>query len=111
MRAQLELDNLVAAELAGSNDAVLRALESHLDCDLYLRGNVVTLDGEEGAVETGKAVVSELSDLITEGHDIAPGTIEAVTNARDQHESPARILEAVLWRRRNTKDAPEAVDR
>ena len=110
MRAQLELDNLVAAELAGSNDAVLRALESHLDCDLYLRGNVVTLDGEEGAVETGKAVVSELSDLITEGHDIAPGTIEAVTNALDQHESPARILEDVVWRHRNTKVAPKTVN-
>ena len=63
MRAQLELDNAVAAELAGSNDAVLRALEAHLDCDLYLRGNIVTLDGGEEAVEAAKAVVGELSDL------------------------------------------------
>jgi phosphate starvation-inducible PhoH-like protein len=110
MRAQLELDNVVAAELAGSNDAVLRALEAHLDCELYLRGNVVTLDGDEDAVEAAKAVVSELSDLIAEGHDIAPGTIEAVTNALDQHESPAQILEDVVWRHRNTKVAPKTVN-
>jgi phosphate starvation-inducible PhoH-like protein len=110
MRAQLELDNAVAAELAGSNDAVLRALESHLDCELYLRGNIVTLEGDEEAVEAGKAVVTELSDLIAEGHDIAPGTIEAVTNALDQHESPARILEDVVWRHRNTKVAPKTVN-
>src|SRR5947208_6372987 len=110
MRAQLELDNLVAAELAGSNDAVLRTLESHLDCELYLRGNIVTLDGDESSVEAAKAVVSELSDLITEGHDIAPGTIEAVTNALDQHESPAQILEDVVWRHRNTKVAPKTVN-
>jgi phosphate starvation-inducible protein PhoH and related proteins len=110
MRAQLELDNVVAAELAGSNDAVLRALESHLDCELYLRGNIVTLDGDEPAVEAAKAVVSELSDLIAEGHDIAPGTIEAVTNALDQHESPAQILEDVVWRHRNTKVAPKTVN-
>jgi phosphate starvation-inducible PhoH-like protein len=110
MRVQLELDNVVAAELAGSNDAVLRALEAHLDCELYLRGNVVTLDGDDDAVEAAKAVVSELSDLIAEGHDIAPGTIEAVTNALDQHESPAQILEDVVWRHRNTKVAPKTVN-
>jgi phosphate starvation-inducible protein PhoH and related proteins len=110
MRAQLELDNAVAAELAGSNDAVLRALEEHLDCDLYLRGNVVTLDGGEEDVEAAKAVVGELSDLIAEGHDIAPGTIEAVTNALDQHESPAQILEDVVWRHRNIKVAPKTVN-
>ena len=46
MRKQLELDNTVAAELAGSKDAVLRALEGHLECDVFLRGNVLTLEGE-----------------------------------------------------------------
>ena len=46
MRKQLELDNTVAAELAGSKDAVLRTLEGHLDCDVFLRGNVLTLEGE-----------------------------------------------------------------
>jgi len=110
MRAQLELDNPVAAELAGANDTVLRALEAHLECELYLRGNIVTLEGDPDAVEAGKAVVTELSDLIAEGHDIAPGTIEAVTNALDQHESPAQILEDVVWRHRNTKVAPKTVN-
>jgi len=110
MRTQLELDNIVAAELAGSNDAVLRALEAHLDCELYLRGNVVTLDGDDATVEAAKVVVSELSDLITEGHEIAPGTIEAVTRALDAHESPAQILEDVVWRHRNVKVAPKTVN-
>src|ERR1700716_2034296 len=110
MRAQLELDNAVAAELAGSNDAVLRALEAHLDCELYLRGNVLTLDGEEDAVESAAAVVRELSELISQGHEIAHGTIEAVTRALDAHESPARILEDVVWRHRSTKVAPKTVN-
>ena len=46
VRKQVELDNAVAAELAGSEDAVLRTLEGHLDCDVYLRGNVLTLEGD-----------------------------------------------------------------
>jgi phosphate starvation-inducible PhoH-like protein len=109
-RRQLEIDNTVAAELAGSEDAVLRALEGHLGCELYLRGNVLTLDGDAGDVRTAETVVGELVDLIQQGHEIAPGTIEAVTGALDQHESPAEILEDVIWSHRNTRVAPKTVN-
>jgi phosphate starvation-inducible PhoH-like protein len=109
-RSQLTIDNAVAAELAGSEDAVLRALEGHLGCELFLRGNVLTLDGEAGDVNTAKTVVGELVDLIEQGHEIAPGTIEAVTGALDQHESPAEILEDVIWSHRNTRVAPKTVN-
>jgi phosphate starvation-inducible PhoH-like protein len=110
VRSQLELENAVASELAGSGDAVLRALEGHLDCDVFLRGNVLTLEGEQDAVDTAAAVVKELAELIEQGHEIAPGTIEAVTRALDAHESPARILEDVVWRHRATKVAPKTVN-
>jgi phosphate starvation-inducible protein PhoH and related proteins len=110
VRKQVELDNAVAAELAGSEDAVLRALEGHLDCDIYLRGNVLTFDGEAEAIEAAEAVVRELSELIAQGHEIGAGTIEAVTRALDQHESPAKILEDVVWRHRATKVAPKTVN-
>ena len=110
MRKQLELENTVASELAGTGDSVLRALESHLDCKLFLRGNILTLDGEESGVATAEAVVRELTELIEQGHEIAPGTIEAVTRALDQHESPAEILDDVVWRHRATKVAPKTVN-
>jgi phosphate starvation-inducible protein PhoH and related proteins len=110
VRKQLELENTVASELAGTGDSVLRALEAHLDCDLYLRGNVLTLDGEVSGIETAEAVVRELAELIEQGHEIAPGTIEAVTRALDEHESPAEILEDVVWRHRATKVAPKTVN-
>jgi phosphate starvation-inducible protein PhoH and related proteins len=110
VRRQLELDNTVAAELAGSKDAILKTLEGHLDCEVFLRGNVLTLEGEPEAVEAAAAVVGELSELIAQGHEIAPGTIEAVTRALDAHESPAQILEDVVWRHRTTKIAPKTVN-
>jgi len=109
-RRQLTLDNTVAAELAGSEDAVLRALRGRLDCDFHLRGNVLTLDGKAGDVQTAATVVDELVDLIEQGHEVAPGTIEAVTGALDAHESPAQILEDVVWRHRNTKVAPKTLN-
>jgi phosphate starvation-inducible PhoH-like protein len=110
VRRQIELSNEVAAALTGSNDQVLRALEEHLGCDVYLRGNVVTLDGEAEDVQSGATVVRELSELIEQGHEIGPGTISAVTDALDQHHSPAEILEDVVWRHRSSKVAPKTVN-
>jgi phosphate starvation-inducible PhoH-like protein len=110
MRDQLELPGEVAAELAGSQDAVLRALEGHLDCKVFLRGNLLTLEGSEQETRTARRVVDELSELIARGHQIAPGTIAAVTGALDAHESPSRVLEDVVWRHRGAAVAPKTVN-
>ena len=110
MRTQLELSDEVATELAGPGDVVMKTLEEHLGCEVFLRGNVLTLDGEESAVEAGTEVVREISDLVRQGHEIAPGTIEAVAGALDRHESPGRILEDVVWRHRSLRVAPKTVN-
>ena len=110
MRVQLELPNDVAAELAGPGDLVMKTLEEHLDCEVYLRGNVLTLDGADDEVGVARTVVRELADLVRQGHEIAPGTIEAIAGALDRHESPSRILEDVVWRHRGLKVAPKTVN-
>jgi phosphate starvation-inducible protein PhoH and related proteins len=110
MRARLELPNEVATELAGANDAIIKTLEERLECEIFLRGNVLTLSGEEGEVAVGETVVSEVADLVRQGHELAPGTIEAIAGALDRHESPSRILEDVVWRHRGLKVAPKTVN-
>jgi phosphate starvation-inducible protein PhoH and related proteins len=110
VRTQLELTNDVATELAGAGDQVMRALEDHLDCDVFLRGNVLTLDGGEADVALGETVVREFSDLVAQGHDVSPGTIKAISAALDRHESPSAILEDVVWRHRSQKIAPKTVN-
>ena len=110
MRTQLELPQEVAVELAGSQDAVLRALQQHLECKVFLRGNLLTFDGEESDTSAGERVVRELSELIARGHQIGPGTIAAVTGALDAHESPAQVLEDVVWRHRSLRVAPKTIN-
>jgi phosphate starvation-inducible PhoH-like protein len=110
VRRQIELSDEVATELAGPEDVVMKTLEDHLEADVFLRGNVLTLDGESSEVDAGAEVVRELSDLVRQGHEIAPGTIEAVAGALDRHESPGRILEDVVWRHRSLKVAPKTVN-
>jgi phosphate starvation-inducible PhoH-like protein len=110
MRTQLELSNEVASELAGPGDQIMKTLESRLDADVFLRGNVLTLDGGADEVRMAETVVREITDLVRAGHEIAPGTIDAITGALDQHESPSRILEDVIWRHRGVKVAPKTVN-
>ena len=109
-RRQLTLDNTVAAELAGTEDSVLRELEGRLGCNLFLRGNVLTLDGEDEDVSRAATMVDELVGLIERGHELAPATIEAVTGALDAAEKPAEMLEDVIWRHRSIKVAPKTVN-
>lgn len=109
-KTAIELDNDVAAELAGTQDAVLKTLENHLDCDVHLRGNVLTLEGTEVDVDVARGVVDELAELIEHGHDIAPGTIEVVASALDQHKNAASVLEDVVWRHRDKKVTPKTVN-
>src|SRR5436305_9407839 len=110
VRTQLELSNDVASALAGHGDVIMKTLEGELDCDVFLRGNVVTLDGGEREVEMAASVIREIADLVRQGHEIAPGTIQAVTGALEHHESPAKILEDVIWRHRGLKVAPKTVN-
>jgi phosphate starvation-inducible PhoH-like protein len=106
----MELSNEVAAELAGSQDLILRTLEEHLECDVFLRGNVVTLDGDADAVQTAATVVRELSSMVERGHDIGPATIESVARVLDERESPAKVLDDVVWRHRNLRVTPKSVN-
>ena len=110
MRTQIELSNRAAAELAGSQDAMLRALESDLGCEVFLRGNVLTLDGDSEAVSDGERVVRELGELSGEGHELTPQTIATVRGALEARQEPASVLDDVVWRHRSRRVAPKTVN-
>ena len=109
-RRQLTLDNTVAAELAGADDAVLRELEGRLGCDVFLRGNVLTLDGSDADVGDAATMVEELVGLVERGHELAPATVGSVSGALAASERPEQILEDVIWRHRGIKIAPKTVN-
>ena len=110
MRRTIEVSNEVAAALAGTGDDVLRELEATVACQLFLRGNVVTLDGDDAAVSAAEAMVRELAELVDHGHEIDAETIATVTGALDRHASPGEILDDGVWRHRARKIAPKTVN-
>jgi phosphate starvation-inducible protein PhoH and related proteins len=56
----LSVPNDVAAELAGVGDGVLDALRARLSCTLRLRGNQLTIEGEDDSVAAARAVVEKI---------------------------------------------------
>jgi phosphate starvation-inducible PhoH-like protein len=105
----LSVSNDVAAELAGVSDGVLDALRDRLHCTILLRGNRLTIEGEEPRVAEARAVVDELVELVEGGHEIGPSTVDAVVRALDQAEDIREVFEDVVWRHRGKKIAPKTV--
>jgi phosphate starvation-inducible protein PhoH and related proteins len=105
----LSVSNDVAAELAAVSDGVLDTLRDRLRCTIRLRGNQLTLEGDEKNVVEARAVVDELVELVEGGHEIGPSTVDAVLGALDQVEDVRQVFEDVVWRHRGKKIAPKTV--
>jgi len=105
----LSVSNDVAAELAGVGDSVLNTLRDRLSCTILLRGNRLTIEGDDQHVAEARAVLDELVELVEGGHEIGPGTVDAVVGALDQAEDIRDVFEDVVWRHRGKKIAPKTV--
>jgi phosphate starvation-inducible PhoH-like protein len=105
----LSISNEVAAELGGIGDGVLDSLRDRLGCTILLRGNRLTIEGDEARVAEARAVVDELVELVEGGHEIGPSTVDAVVGALDQAENIRDVFDDVVWRHRGKKIAPKTV--
>lgn len=109
-RRTLTLENEVAAELAGSGDSVLRALRDRTTSKVHLRGNLLTLEGEDAEMDQAAKLVDEMVDLIENGHEVEPDTLDSVSNAIQSSRRSAEVLRDVVWHNRNTKVVPKTVN-
>jgi len=109
MQEVLDVSNAVAAELAGVSDGVLEALRDRMGCTIRLRGNHLTLDGDEAHVSAARAVVDELVELVDGGHQIGAHTVDAVLGALELSQDVREVFDAVVWRHRGKKIAPKTV--
>ena len=96
---------------------MLRTLEGHLDCDVFLRGNVLTLDGDAEAVDAAARVVARAVGADRAGpRDRARHDRGGHPRARRSTSRRREILEDVVWRHRATQGRaqdgqPEALRR
>jgi phosphate starvation-inducible protein PhoH and related proteins len=105
----LDVSNDVAAELASIGDGILDALRDRLKINILLRGNRLTIDGDDARVAQARAVVDELVELVETGQEIGPTTVDAVVKALDQAASVQDVFGDVVWRHRGKQITPKTV--
>ena len=105
----LDVSNAVAAELAGISDGVLDALNERLHCHVRLRGNQLTLEGEDTQIAEASAVIDEIVELVEGGHQIGSHTVDAVLGTLEAGQDVREVFDAVVWRHRGKKIAPKTL--
>jgi phosphate starvation-inducible PhoH-like protein len=108
-RLKLSVGRDLAAELGGDRDAVLDALAERAGVQVYLRGNELTLDGEQEALDQARALVDGLSELVDEGISVGPQTVDAVAGVLDAEGQAADVLHDVVWRHRGQRVTPKTL--
>jgi phosphate starvation-inducible protein PhoH and related proteins len=110
MQETLSVPNDVAAELAGIGDGVLASLRDRLRCTIHLRGNQLTIQGDEEHVGQARTVIDEIVELVEGGHEIGPSTVDAVLGVLDKGADVRDVFEDVVWRHRGKKIAPKTLN-
>jgi len=106
----MSVGNELATELGNDRDAMLKALTERAGVNAYLRGNELTLDGEDGAaVDRARSVVEELSQLVAEGVSVGPQTVDAVAGVLTDNGRAVDVLHDVVWMHRGNKVTPKTI--
>jgi phosphate starvation-inducible PhoH-like protein len=108
-RLKLSVGHDLATELGGDHDAVLTELAERTGASVYLRGDELTLEGEENSIDRAKAMVDELSELVVQGVSIGPQTLEAVAGVLGADGRATDVLHDVVWRHRGQTVAPKTI--
>ena len=110
-RRQLEVSNEVAAELAGSQDQSCASSRSSSAPRSSCAATSSRSTGTPRRSPPAATVVRELSELVGRGHELGAGDDRVRRPAcSTRRESPAQVLEDVVWRHRNLRVAPKSVN-
>jgi phosphate starvation-inducible PhoH-like protein len=93
-------DNRHLNRLLGEYDGHLALLEERLGIEAQAHGNVVTLTGATGAVETARDVLEKLYARIRQGEDIGPGDVDGLLRHATDDAARSDGLAQIRTRRR-----------
>ena len=110
-REKLAFDDPEALQaLCGSNNSRLKLIERTAGAEVHLRGNEITIEGEEGATETAKSALEQLYDLALAGRPLSSDdVVRAVRLLQgDQPTTIANVFgETILTPRAGRPIAPK----
>jgi phosphate starvation-inducible PhoH-like protein len=98
--------------LLGSRDELLRIIESALQSDVHVRGNEITITGEQAENALAVRLFEELLELVAAGQTLTP---DSVTHAlgmlqKGAAERPAEVLSLNILSRRGRTIRPKTLN-
>lgn len=113
-KKRLDLENRVVSLLVGEHDSNLRALEDMVECDLSLRGNQLTLEGDPLHVERTAALLEELVSLLEDGRPLDSSTVQLAASLSGTEGGGVKrlpeIVGDVILEHRGRRIAPKTVN-
>ena len=109
-RTAFTVSDAFARALASREDEVLKAVAQAATCKVYLRGDEVVLDGDDGQVGRAQTVLAELGALVDRGMPLETQTVEAVTGVLSAEGRADDVLGDVVWRHRTTTIRPRTLN-
>lgn len=111
-REKLAFDDPEALQaLCGSNNSRLKLIERTAGAEVHLRGNEITIEGEEGATETARSALEQLYDMALAGKPLSSDdVVRAVRLLQGDHagQTIANVFgETILTPRAGRPIAPK----
>ena len=113
-RAQTKItvdDPHTMVSLLGAGDEILKLVEEHLNSDVHVRGNEITLTGDVHDNATGERLFGELVELIDKGETLTPDAVRRTIAmlAANTDERPAEVLTLNILSRRGRTIRPKTL--
>lgn len=111
-RVEIVVDDVAMVRLLGPQDRLLLTIEQQFPLvEVMVRGNRITLDGEEKDVQAAKRLVEELVQLVRNDEEL--GAIDVTESARvlseDADASPASLLSQAIITTRGKSIRPKTI--
>ena len=108
-RLKLSVGNELAAELGGDRDARAGRARRAVGRAAFLRGNELTLDGADDAVEQARRWSTSCRSWSTQGISRRPADRGRRAGVLDADGRAADVLHDVVWRHRGQQVAPKTL--
>ena len=110
VRDFIEVTDVPMVNLLGTNDSLLRTLESTFPTvDVLVRSNKITLQGPRADVQAVRSLVEEMIQLIASGQQIEPAAVSRSAKMIDQDVRPADVLSQSILSSRGKSIRPKTL--
>ena len=110
IRELIEVTAVPMVNLLGTNDGLLRTLESAFpSVDVLVRSNKITLQGQPDQVAAVRRLIEEMVELIAGGQQLEPQAVTRSARMIDQDVRPADVLSQSILSSRGKSIRPKTL--